>query len=89
MAAILKAIPGNIIDAGKGVYNTISLAGEKFSKGPLCQRTVGVAAPYFQTAASYWPKPLRVRVFSKEFLAGFATAMTAGAVINKVRAPKP
>jgi len=85
MAGFLGNIPGNIMGAGRGFVNTITLAGEKFSETTLWQRTGGVAVPFLQDAASYWPQPLQFRVFSKETAGGFALAMLVGATINKVK----
>ncbi|MCP5503637.1 MAG: hypothetical protein H7A41_00625 [Chlamydiales bacterium] len=86
MAAFLRAIPGNIAGAGRSVINTFTLAGEQISNTPLWQRTGGVAVPHFRTAASYWPEPLRFKVFSKETAAGtFVIAPLLGAMINKAR----
>ncbi|MCB1072911.1 MAG: hypothetical protein KDK96_07410 [Chlamydiia bacterium] len=82
MAAFLK----NVTGAMSGAYNTIALGAEKFSNTPLWQRTGGVAAPHIRSAASYWPQPLRFRVFSKETAAGtFLIAPLLGAAINKAR----
>ena len=84
MASFL-AIPRNLMQAGRGVIDTLSLGCDKLSTTPLWQRTGGVALPYFRTAASYWPQPLRFNVISKEAAGGAISAVLVGALINKAR----
>ena len=83
MAAFLKAIPGNLMQAGRGAINTITLAGENFSNTPLWQRTGGVALPHLKTAASYWPQPLRFNIVSRDSAGTAISLVLVGAAINR------
>lgn len=85
MTAFMKAIPGNLMHAGRGALNTLSLGAEKFSNSSLWQNTAGLATPYFKSAAAYWPQPLRFNVISKDAAGGAILTVLFGAAVNKAR----